>query len=89
MRKNDVFHNIGRCLWIKMNTHRTKRLGSGRYLYRGFVIERYGYLHEDGRIRWVGWQAKAHNGSTFGQSFSLSESKKAVDYVLDVLPKIK
>lgn len=69
-----------------MNAHRAKRLGSGRYLYRGFVIENVGYLHNDGR---AGWQVNDHDGSSFGQSFSLRESKKAVDYVLDVLPKIK
>ena len=65
-----------------MNEHRAKRLGSGRYLYRGFVIENVGYRSNDCR---VGWEVNDGDGSSFGQSFSLREAKLCVDYEIERL----
>lgn len=59
---------------------RAKRITRGQYLYRGFKIYCVGYLSSDGRY---GWEAIDHDGSSFAQSFSLSETKMLVDEEID------
>ena len=63
-------------------SNRAKRLCSGKYLYRGFVIERVGYMSNDCK---VGWEVNDGDGSSFGQSFSLREAKLCVDYEIERL----
>lgn len=60
---------------------RAKRITRGQYLYRGFKICCVGYLSSDGRY---GWEAIDHDGSSFAQSFSLSETKRLVDKELEL-----
>ena len=57
-----------------------KRLGRGRYLYRGFIIHCCGYF--DSTYRNV-WEVIDHDGSAFGHSGSLRESKRDVDEELE------
>lgn len=60
---------------------RAKRITRGQYLYRWFKICCVGYLSSDGRYE---WEAIDHDGSSFAQSFSLSETKRLVDKELEL-----
>ena len=58
--------------------YRAKRLGNGRYLYRGFEIQRYkneGFLPG---YKYV-WEAIDENGGGFAHSGLLSVTKKLID----------
>lgn len=64
--------------------HKAKRLGTGQYLYRGYVIHTVGYYHPEHRIC---WEAVDENGCGFAHSFSMRECKALVDYEIEKIQK--
>ena len=66
------------------NTYKAKRLGDGRYLYRGYVIHTVGYHSPEHRIC---WEAMDENGCAFAHSFSMRECKKWVDREIERIQK--
>ena len=61
--------------------HKCKRISAGHYLYRGFEIICVGYYNPEHRVCWEAVEKDGLSG--FGQSYSLKETKKWVDYELD------
>ena len=58
----------------------SKKISRGIYLYRGFVL--IGHYHSpEGRVC---WEAIDDDGTGFAHSFSLRDTKKWVDYEIDV-----
>ena len=63
--------------------HKCKRLGNGKYLYRGFEIQRYkneGFMSS--AYKYV-WEAIDEDGCGFAHSGTLSLTKILIDDELD------
>ena len=56
--------------------YKAKRIASGKYLYRGFIINRIGYYPPEKRVV---WEAVDDNGEGFAHGYSLKEVKHWID----------
>lgn len=65
-------------------THKTQKIDSGAYLYRGFMIEKYDPRGNGYNVSW-GYslpEDRGGDGYMIDASDTLTEAKKAVDYIL-------
>lgn len=60
--------------------HRTHRVDTNIYEYRGFQVECVGYYPPEGRVV---WEAVDHDGIGFAHAFTLRECKMWIDEELD------
>ena len=60
--------------------HKAKRIGCGKYEYRGLIVCSVGYYPPEKRIC---WEVVDHDGSCFAHAFSLRESKNRINQELD------
>lgn len=61
-------------------THIAKRIGKGRYLYRGHQIWCVGYHKPDHSVIWEGYD---ENLSAIAHGYTLKECKMRIDKLLD------
>jgi hypothetical protein len=64
--------------------HKTKKLGKGHYLYRGYEIWCVGYYPPEQRVC---WECVDEHGHGFGHDYSLKACKRWIDVEIDELHK--
>ena len=69
-----------------MSKYSAKRISPGHYIYRGFQVICVGYYGPEHRVC---WEAVDEHGCGFAHSYTIKETKKWVDYELDILSKEK
>ena len=57
---------------------KAKRLGNGRYLYRGYIIQRHPNEGFFPKTKYI-WEAIDHDNSGFAHSGRLSDTKRMID----------
>jgi hypothetical protein len=65
--------------------NRTKKIRYGRYEYRGYIIQQFGYYHPEHRICWEGIDQK---GNAIAHGFTKRSIIREIDYMLDETYKV-
>lgn len=63
-----------------MVTTKAKRLRKGKYLYRGYIITCVGYYNPEQKVV---WEAEEENGDGLAHAYSLKDTKKIIDELID------
>lgn len=59
---------------------KTKKIERGKYEYRGYVIQKFGYYHPEHRVCWEVLDSK---GDAVEFGFTKKQAMRNVDYMLD------
>lgn len=60
--------------------YKLKKIEKGRYKYRGYLIQYFGYYHPEKRVCWEGINT---NGDGVACGFTKKEVIREIDYILD------
>jgi len=60
--------------------HVAHKITSGHYLYRGFFIICIGYYNQEQRVCWEAYDSRGYG---FAHGYTLKDSKRLVDRVID------
>ncbi len=61
---------------------RATKISSGKYKYRGFLVEKFGYHHPDQCIVWEG--VHLESGYSLARATTKRKVMSDIDYIIDV-----
>lgn len=65
--------------------NKTKKIARGKYEYRGYIIQRFGYYHPEHRVCWEGLN---QDGDADAHGYSKRQVIREIDYLLDRTYKV-